>query len=124
MADTKRRSGSSRSKGSDAARVVERARKQLAALTGREVEGVLGIAADENGGGWQVTVEVVELRLLVASVDRAREMGINWWESDPTLTSGARQLEEENRSLHERLERLEQAAGLPSGDGQGSRARR
>src|SRR5437588_12414163 len=61
MADTKRRSGSSRSKGSDAARVVERARKQLAALTGREVEGVLGIAADENGGGWQVTVEVVEL---------------------------------------------------------------
>jgi hypothetical protein len=69
MADTKRRSGSSRSKGSDAARVVERARAQLAALTGREVEGVLGIAPDENGGGWQVTVEVVELHRVPNSTD-------------------------------------------------------
>ena len=49
----------------------------------------------------------IKLRLLVASVDRAREMGINWWESDPTLSSGARGLVEENRELRERIERLE-----------------
>ena len=35
------------------------------------------------------------------------EMGINWWESDPYLSSRARQLEEENYLLRERLERLE-----------------
>ncbi len=28
----------------------------------------------------------IKIRLLVASVDRAREMGINWWESDEYIT--------------------------------------
>jgi len=49
----------------------------------------------------------IKLRLLVASVDKAIEMGINWWESDPYLSSQAGQLEEENRLLRERLDRLE-----------------
>jgi hypothetical protein len=49
----------------------------------------------------------IKLRLLVASVDKAMEMGINWWESDPYLSSRAKQLEEENRLFRERLDRLE-----------------
>ncbi|MBI4759380.1 MAG: gas vesicle protein [Chloroflexi bacterium] len=49
----------------------------------------------------------IKLRLLVASVDKAMQMGINWWESDPYLSSRAHQLEEENRLLRERLDRLE-----------------
>ena len=49
----------------------------------------------------------IKLRLLIASVDKAMEMGINWWESDPYLSSRAHQLEEENRLLKERLDRLE-----------------
>jgi uncharacterized protein YlxW (UPF0749 family) len=49
----------------------------------------------------------IKLRLMVASVDKAMQMGINWWESDPYLNSRAKQLTEENRSLQERLERLE-----------------
>ncbi len=49
----------------------------------------------------------IKLRLLVASVDKAIEMGINWWESDPYLSSRAHQMEEENRLLRERLDRLE-----------------
>ncbi|HKX13996.1 MAG TPA: gas vesicle protein [Propionibacteriaceae bacterium] len=28
----------------------------------------------------------IKLRLMVASVERAREMGINWWESDEYIT--------------------------------------
>jgi hypothetical protein len=52
--------------------------------------------------------------LLVASVERAQEMGINWWESDPTLSSNAHSLERENRELRDRLERLERRAGLPA----------
>ncbi|MDO9131165.1 MAG: gas vesicle protein [Anaerolineales bacterium] len=49
----------------------------------------------------------IKLRLLVASVDKAMEMGINWWESDPYLSSRAHQMEEENCLLRERLDRLE-----------------
>ncbi|MEW6233292.1 MAG: gas vesicle protein [Chloroflexota bacterium] len=49
----------------------------------------------------------IKLRLLVASVDKAMEMGINWWESDPYLSSRANQLEKENLLLRERLDRLE-----------------
>jgi len=46
-------------------------------------------------------------RLLVASVDRAREMGIDWWVHDPTLSSGQPNLREENRRLRRRLDELE-----------------
>ena len=49
----------------------------------------------------------IKVRLLLASVDKAMEMGINWWEGDPALSSRAHQLEEQNRLLKERLDRLE-----------------
>lgn len=49
----------------------------------------------------------IKVRLLVASVDKAMEMGINWWESDPALTTRAKELNMENRMLQERIERLE-----------------
>ena len=49
----------------------------------------------------------IKIRLLVASVDKAREIGINWWQSDPALSSHARELQEENQLLRQRLDRLE-----------------
>ncbi|HSJ46349.1 MAG TPA: hypothetical protein VK923_16860, partial [Euzebyales bacterium] len=39
--------------------------------------------------------------------DRAREMGIDWWEHDPTLSSGQRDLSLENQRLRERIGELE-----------------
>jgi hypothetical protein len=52
----------------------------------------------------------------VASVDRAREMGIDWWESDPALSSKARrEIESENHDLRERIARLESAVGRDDG---------
>lgn len=29
----------------------------------------------------------IKIRLMVASVERAQQMGINWWETDPFVTS-------------------------------------
>ncbi len=49
----------------------------------------------------------IKIRLLISSVDKAREMGINWWESDPYLSSKSQTLIEENRQLQERLLSLE-----------------
>lgn len=53
----------------------------------------------------------IKIRLLVASVEKAKEMGIDWWQSDPALSSKARALEEENHQLKERLDRLEARLG-------------
>ncbi len=52
----------------------------------------------------------IKLRLLVASVDRAMEMGVNWWQQDSYLSCGtpAKSLEQENRDLKKRLERNEE----------------
>ena len=49
----------------------------------------------------------IRLRLLIASVDKAIEMGINWWETDPHLSSRPEITTEQNRLLQERLERIE-----------------
>jgi len=42
----------------------------------------------------------IKIRLLVASVDKAMEMGINWWQNDSFLSSEAKEKEikEENKA--------------------------
>ncbi len=49
----------------------------------------------------------IRLRLLIATVDKAREIGIDWWERDPRLSSQANALEAENHELLTRLAVLE-----------------
>jgi hypothetical protein len=87
----------------------------LADILERVLDKGIVIAGDIQINLLDIELLTIKLRLLVASVDRAKEMGINWWESDPTLSRGAEQLEEENRQLRDRLERLEQAMGLEDG---------
>ena len=89
----------------------------LADILERVLDKGIVIAGDIQINLLDIELLTIKLRLLVASVERAQELGINWWESDASLSSSAGALEDENRSLRERLERLEQAAGLPSGDG-------
>jgi hypothetical protein len=86
----------------------------LADILERVLDKGIVIAGDIQINLLDIELLTIKLRLLIASVERAQEMGINWWESDPTLSAGAKELEEENRSLRERLERLEEAAGLPA----------
>ncbi|MBD0302965.1 MAG: gas vesicle protein, partial [Tolypothrix sp. T3-bin4] len=49
----------------------------------------------------------IRIRLLISSVDKAKEIGINWWESDPYLNSQARSLLTTNQQLQERVASLE-----------------
>ncbi len=88
----------------------------LADILERVLDKGIVIAGDIQINLLDIELLTIKVRLLVASVDRAKEMGINWWETDPTLSRGASELEEENRLLRERLERLEHAMGLPAGD--------
>src|SRR5947208_3988672 len=86
----------------------------LADILERVLDKGIVIAGDIQINLLDIELLTIKLRLLVASVERAQEMGINWWESDPSLSNNAKELEQENRDLRERLDRLERLAGLPA----------
>ncbi len=79
----------------------------LADILDRILDKGVVIAGDINISLVGVELLNIRLRLLIASVDKAIEMGINWWETDPYLSSRAQATTEQNRLLQERLDRLE-----------------
>ena len=83
----------------------------LAELLERVLDKGIVIAADVQVNLLDIELLTLKLRLLIASADTAKSMGIDWWEHDPALSSRARdnQLEQENGELRKRLERLERA---------------
>ena len=91
----------------------------LADILERVLDKGIVIAGDIQINLLDIELLTIKLRLLVASVERAQEMGINWWESDPSLSGQQRELEKENKDLRERLDRLESllVAQLPEGSG-------
>ena len=96
-----RRSGDSSNDGTNLADILERV-----------LDKGIVIAGDIQINLLDIELLTIKLRLVVASVDRAKEMGIDWWERDPTLSSGQAELEEENDRLRRRLEALEGAPAL------------
>ena len=79
----------------------------LADILERVLDKGIVIAGDIKVSIADIELLSIKIRLLVASVEKAKEMGIDWWQSDPALSSKAKTLEEESRDLKERLDRLE-----------------
>jgi len=84
----------------------------LADILERVLDKGIVIAGDITINLLEIELLTVKLRLLIASVDKAREMGINWWESDPTLSNG-----DHSAQLEQRLARLEGELGLERANG-------
>jgi hypothetical protein len=80
----------------------------LADLLERVLDKGIVIAGDITINLLDIELLTIKIRLLVASVDKAREMGIDWWEHDPRLTGSANGGDE----LEQRLRRLEREAGI------------
>ncbi|HEV7896618.1 MAG TPA: gas vesicle protein GvpJ [Planosporangium sp.] len=84
----------------------------LADILERVLDRGVVIVGDIVVGVANVELLTLKVRLLVASVDTAKEMGIDWWMNDPSLSSKAArerdELQAENRDLRSRLEALEQ----------------
>ncbi|MFF8316948.1 gas vesicle protein [Streptomyces bobili] len=82
----------------------------LADILERVLDKGIVIAGDIRINLLDIELLTIKLRLIVASVDKAREMGIDWWEDDPALSTRARrdQLTRENAELRARLARLEE----------------
>ncbi|PYZ94635.1 gas vesicle protein [Salipaludibacillus keqinensis] len=75
------------------------------------------IAGDIQVNIADVELLTIKIRLLVASVDKAKEIGMDWWETDPHYSSkGLRiqEIQEENEQLHDRIKQLEKHLGEPS----------
>jgi hypothetical protein len=83
--------------------------QNLAELLERVLDKGIVIAGDISINLLDIELLQIKIRLLIASVDRAREMGIDWWEHDRALSGGA---SGDGSALEERLARLEAAAGL------------
>jgi hypothetical protein len=107
----------------------------LADILERVLDKGIVIAGDIQINLLDIELLTIKLRLLIASVERAREMGINWWEGDPSLQrldggdggdggDGRQSLERENRELRERVERLERLIGSGEQEKSGGSARR
>lgn len=75
----------------------------------------LVIAGDIQVNLLDIELLTIKLRLVVASLETAKAVGIDWWETDPWLNSNARTLQQrrdhdlelENRKLRDRIAELE-----------------
>ena len=68
----------------------------------------LVIAGDIKVSLANVELLTLQIRLLVCSIDKAEQIGLNWWRYDTNLTTRAERAEAENLELRERLSVLEQ----------------
>jgi len=82
---------------------------QLADVLERVLDKGIVVAGDIQINLLDIELLTIKIRLLIASADKAREMGIDWWQNDPFLSGQSGQ----NR-LEERLRKLEEKAGLPT----------
>jgi hypothetical protein len=84
---------------------------QLADVLERVLDKGIVIAGDIQINLLDIELLTVKIRLLIASADKAREMGIDWWQSDPFLSRG-----NGHGELDKRVRALEEKAGLPTSE--------
>lgn len=66
-----------------------RAPANLGDILERVLDKGLVIAGDIQVNLLDIELLTIKLRLVIASLDTARQVGINWWESDPWLSADA-----------------------------------
>ena len=84
----------------------------LADILERVLDKGIVIAGDIAINLLDIELLTIKLRLLIASADTAKKMGIDWWENDPFLSSKAKDSlpnGNDNAGLEERLDRIESA---------------
>ena len=86
----------------------------LADVLERVLDKGIVIAGDIQINLLDIELLTVKIRLLIASADKAKEMGIDWWNGDPFLSGRNGQ-----SGLEDRLRRLEEKAGLPTSSEEG-----
>jgi hypothetical protein len=68
----------------------------------------LVIAGDIRVSLAEVELLTIRIRLLVCSIDKAEQIGLDWWRDDPHLSIAARKLSAENQELRGQVRLLEE----------------
>lgn len=82
--------------------------KSLADILERILDKGIVVAGDIVISIADIELLKIKLRLVICSVDKAKEIGIDWWNYDPSFSSKASSIEAENKELKEKLARLEE----------------
>lgn len=87
----------------------------LADLLERVLDKGIVIAGDIKISLVQVELLTLQIRLVICSVDKAKELGMDWWVSNPAFSSQNQpaELADSLHRLDERLTRLETGAAVP-----------
>ncbi len=88
----------------------------LADILERVLDKGIVIAGDISVSVGSTELLSIKIRLLISSVDKAKEIGINWWESDPYLSSQNNSLMQANQKLLDRVAFLESEIEALRGD--------
>ena len=93
-------------------RGASRQSQSLADVLERVLDKGIVIVGDIQVRLLDIELLTIKIRLMVASVDKAKEMGINWWEGDAFVTSvdegNADNGSGDRAALERRIQQLEQ----------------
>ena len=67
----------------------------------------LVVAGDIKVSLAEVELLTIRIRLLICSIDKAEQIGLDWWKYDRHLSPGREEVMQENLELREQLRQLE-----------------
>ena len=96
----------------------------LADVLERVLDKGIVVAGDVAINLLDIELLTIKLRLLIASADKAAELGIDWWTRDPSLSGGASEggpgLEDRLRALETRMGQLGEGGSTGEGRARGA----
>lgn len=78
----------------------------LADILERVLDKGVVVAGDISVSVAGMELLTIRIRLLISSVDKAREIGLTWWEADPYFSGRGAELEAQNATLSKQIEEL------------------
>ena len=84
----------------------------LVDILDRVLDKGLVVAGDIKVSLAEVELLTIRIRLMICSIDKAEEIGLDWWKYDRHLSPGREQVLRENLELREQLRSLEERVAL------------
>jgi hypothetical protein len=91
-----------------------RANAGLVDVLDRVLDKGLVVAGDIKVSLAEVELLTIRIRLMICSIDKAEEIGLDWWKYDRHLSPGREQMLRENQELRQQVRTLERQLASPT----------